>query len=291
MLVFIGITLLVIVYGVMTGLVIGAFSYLIYIVFVFPLVMGISGGKLIIDVIQRAKVRKTSQLIFFSLLSAVIMYGTFHYCRYVGLQVRASLEMFPGFSQATEEKNFRLAKAFVDYALEEETGYSGFVGYMLFRAKEGVSIGRLFRSSSLNLGPVLTWLYWLLEFGIILGVTIQMGKNRIGTSFCEACGNWYGDEKHLGGTARVNETVLMDLINQKDFGGVGKLMESNADLPSLEVYFQGCQTCNQSHSHLLLKQASLGSGGRVQFADALKIILQPEERGLLLSQLKLTGTS
>jgi hypothetical protein len=130
-----------------------------------------------------------------------------------------------------------------------------------------------------------------MEFGIILGVMIQMWKKRILTSFCEACGNWYGDEKHLGGTARVNETFLLDLIKQRDFSRLGTLMESNADLPSLEVYFEGCPVCNQSQSHLLLKHAFLGSGGRVHFTDASKIILQPEERRLLLSQLNFTGTS
>ena len=288
-LIFTGICLLVIVYGIMTGFVVGVFSQLIYIVIVFPVVMGINSGKLIADVAHRAKVQKTSQLIFFSLLAAVAMYGTFHYCRYVGLQVRTSLEIFPGLSQAMDEKNLGTAKALVDYALEEETGYSGFIGYMLYRANEGVSIGRLFRSSSLNLGPALTWLYWTMEFGIILGVTFHMGRNRTGTAFCESCGSRYGGEKHLGGTARANETFLLDLIKQKDFSGLGQLMESNADLPSLEVYFQGCQVCNQSHSHLVLRHAFLGRGGRVQFTDASKILLQPEESGLLLSQLKFTA--
>lgn len=285
MLIFIGITLLVIVYGVMTGFTAGVFSHLIYIVFLFPLVMGINSGKLIADVIHRAKVRKTSQLIFFSLLLAVTIYGTFHYCRYVGLQVRTSLEMFPGLSQATEGKNLRLAKAFVDYALEEETGHSGFVGYMLYRANEGVSIGRLSRSSSFNLGPILTWLYWIMEFGIILWITLRKGKKMIGMSFCKSCGSWYGREKHLGGTATANETFLLDLIKHKDFIELGKLMDKNAELPSLEVYFQGCEVCNQSHSHLVVRHAFQDPRGGLQFTDASKIILQPQESVLLLSQL------
>jgi hypothetical protein len=285
-LIFIGITLLIIVYGVMTGITVGVFSHLIYIVFLFPVVMGINSGKLIADVIQRAKVRKTSQLIFFSLLSAVTIYGTFHYCRYVGLQIRTSLEMFPGLSQATEGKNLRLAKAFLDYALKEETGYSGFAGYMLYRASEGVSIGRLFRSSSLNLGPILSWSYWSMEFGIILWLTFQKGKKMMDTAFCTSCGSWYSGEKHLGGTAAANETFLQDLIKQKDFIELGKLMDKNAEVPSLEVYFQGCEACKQSHSHLVVRHAFQGPRGGLQFRDASKILLQPHESALLLSQLK-----
>ncbi len=287
-LIFIGITLLVIVYDVMAGFVISVFSQLIYIVFLFPLVMGINSGKLIADVIHRTKVRKTSQLIFFSLLSAVTIYGAFHYCRYVGLQVRTSLEMFPGLSQATEGKNLRLAKAFLDYALEEETGYSGFAGYMLYRAGEGLSIGRLFRSSSLNLGPILTWLYWIMEFGIILWITLHKGQKMMSTAFCKSCGNWYGKERHLGGTALVNETCLLDLIKQKDFIELGKLMDKNAELPSLEVYFQGCEVCNRSHSHLIVRHTIQSPRG-LQFTDASKIVLQPQESVILLRQLNFTG--
>ena len=63
----------------------------------------------------------------------------------------------------------------------------------------------------------------------------------MGTAFCKSCGNWYGKERHLGGTALANETFLLDLIKQKDFIELGKLMDKNAELPSLEVYFQGCE--------------------------------------------------
>jgi hypothetical protein len=286
MVIFMGISLLVILYGVMTGFAAGVFSHLIYIVFLFPIAMGINSGKLIADVIHRAKVRKTSQLIFFSLLSAVAIYGTFHYCRYVGLQVQTSLEMFPGLSQATDGKNLKVAKAFLDYALEEETGYSGFAGYMLYRASEGVSIGRLFLSSSFHLGPILTWSYWITEFGIIFGITFHKGKKMMGTTFCKFCGNWYSGEKHLGGTAPANESFLLNLIEQKNFIELGNLMEENAELPSLEVYFQGCEVCKQSHSHVVVRRAFQSPRGRLQFRDASKILLQPQESALLLSQLK-----
>lgn len=172
---FIVMTLLVVVWALMIGFGVGVFSHLIYIVFLFPFVMGINNGKMIVDAVQRAKIRATSQLIFLSVLSAIVIYGTFHYTRYIGFQVKASMEVFSGLSEATEEENLQVTKPFLDYTLEEETGHSGFLGYILYEAKEGATIGRLFRSSSFNLGPVLTWLYWLMEFGIILGVTIQRG--------------------------------------------------------------------------------------------------------------------
>jgi hypothetical protein len=275
--------------GALVGIVAAIFSQLVYIVFIFPLAMGVAGGRAISGAIQMAKIRKTSQLIFLSLLATVTLYGTFHYGRYIGLQVQTSLEIFPGLSEATEDKNLSAAKVFVDYALEKETGYSGFVGYMLFKAKEGVSIGRFYHSSRVNLGPVLTWFYWALEFGIILWITIYTGRNLIRRPFCESCGNWYGREKHLGGTAPSNESVLVDLIKQKDFLEIERLLVEDAGLPSLEIYWQGCDVCKKSHSQLVVRRAFQSQKGGLYFTDASKTVLQPLESARLLNQLKLVG--
>jgi hypothetical protein len=286
---FIVMTLLIIIWGLMVGFAVGVFSHLIYIVFLIPVVMGINNGKMIVDVIQRAKVRTTAQLVLLSILSAVVMYGSFHYTRYLGFQLKASMEIFSGLSEAMETENLQATRLFLDYALEEETGHSGFPGYILYEARQGVAIGRLFRSSSVNLGPLLTWLYWLMEFGIILGLTFQKGKKAMGASFCEACGNWYGGEKHLGGTTAANEHLLLNLIKQKDFIELGKLLEKNAELPSTEVYFQGCQVCGSSQSQLIVRRASQGAKGILHFTDSSQTILQPRDSVLLLNQTRSAG--
>src|SRR5688572_29488155 len=98
---FIILALLGMVYALVTGLVSGIFSQIFPIVLLYPVIMAFNGGKLIVDVIQRAKVRTISQLVFLSLLSAVTMYGTYHYCRYLGFQLQASTEIFEGLSEST----------------------------------------------------------------------------------------------------------------------------------------------------------------------------------------------
>ncbi len=283
------VTLMIVVWALMIGFTVGVVSQLIPVVLLHPLVMAVNSGKGIVEAVQRAKIRTVSHVLLLSLLSAVTMYGTYHYCRYLGLQVQASLEIFEGLSEATEVENLEVTKTVVDYLLEEETGRSGFIGYMLYEAKLGVSIGRLSRSNSTNLGPVLTWLYWLLEFGIILGLTIQKGKKAIVRSFCEVCGNWYGQEKHLGGTASANESFLLDLIRQKEFSRLGKLIERNAEVPSLELYLYGCQVCGKSQSQLTVRRAFQGAKGGLKFTDAVQTTLQPNESVILLNQLSFSG--
>jgi hypothetical protein len=286
---FIATSLLVVLSGALAGILASIFSHLVYIVFIFPLAMGFLGGNVVTGAIQMAKIRKSSQVIFLSLLAAITIYGTYHYGKYVALQLQTSLELFPGLSQATEDKNLSAAKAFVDYALEKETGSSGFVGYVLFKASQGVSIGRAYQSNPSNLGPILTWFYWLLEFGIIMVVTLIMGRQRIKRPVCQFCGNGLGRETHLGGTDSSNESFLLDLIQQKDFIELGKLIEENAELPSLEIYIQGCNVCHKSNSDLVVRRVFQGRKGGLQFTDASKTVLQPQESVHLLSQLKFLG--
>jgi hypothetical protein len=292
----IGFSLLIIIWGVMTGFGVGVFSQLFYIVFLVPLAMGISSGKMIVDVVKRLQLRTTSYVVVLSLLSAVVVYGSFHYTRYLGFLLEVSMEMSQRFPETAGEENQVAAKVFADYALQEETGHSGFLGYMLYRAQEGLSIGRWYRSSRTNLGPILTPLYWLLEFAIILCVTYIMGKSatfggsaRISPAVCESCGSRMSGEKHLGGTATANESALLDLIRQKDFAGMGRLMEANAELPSLEVYYRGCRACGKSQSQLVVRRAAQTAQGMLHFTDASRTVLQPGEGALLLSHVSLSG--
>lgn len=279
-----GLVVLVIVWGFIIGFASGIIAQLFPIVFIYPIIMGINSGKATVGVIRRTKLRTISPLVLLSALSTLVIYGSYHYCRYLGFQIGASLEIFEGLSEATDRGNFGVTETFLDYALEEETGHSGFVGYILYTAKEGVSIGRITRSSSFNLGPVLTWLYWLLELGIIFGLTMQKGKRMISVAFCESCGNWVSGEKHLGGTTFANESFLLSLIRQKDFAGLKTVMEPNAEVPSLEVYYQGCQVCGRSSSQLVVRRTFQNTKGLLEFSDACQTRLQPIESVLLLNQ-------
>ena len=282
--------LLVALAGVLAGIIAAIFSQLIYMVLVFPLLMGFAGGRVITGGIQMAKIRKAPQMILLALVAAITIYGTYHYGRYIALQIETSFTMFPGFSEATADKHLSAAKALVDYALKKETGLSGFAGYMLFKAKEGVSIGRWYHSDRLNLGPVLTWGYWVLEFGMIFYVTFLTGKNLINRAFCEYCGNWYGRERHLGGTRMANKSALTGLIEQKDFIQIGRLLDEDAGLPSLELYWQGCEVCKKSRSQLVVRHAFQSQKGGLSFTDTSRTILQPQESVRLLHELKLVDS-
>jgi hypothetical protein len=68
LLMFAAMTVLVVLGGALIGIIVSLAANLIYIEFFFPLGMGLAGGSLVKDAIRIVKTRKTSQLIFLSLM-------------------------------------------------------------------------------------------------------------------------------------------------------------------------------------------------------------------------------
>jgi hypothetical protein len=117
---------------------------------------------------------------------------------------------------------------------------------------------------------------------------IVMGRKQTRMPFCSACGSWLTGEAHVGGTASTNEARVLDLLEQKDLNTLGALLEKNAELPSIEIYFQGCKVCQGGDSRLVVRRATQGSKG-LQFTDAAHTILPARDSALLLNRLSLTG--
>jgi hypothetical protein len=271
--------LLIAVGGALTGLVIGGIGSICYLALVFPLIMGVAGGKLVTTATRWAGIRNVRHIVLLAVLAAIVVYGSQHYGRYLALLTQASLEYFNNI-------DLPVARILVDLAMEEETGYTGFLGYMLFRAQDGMSIGRFYSENGLELGPLLTWLYWAMEFGGILAIAVYMGKNQPVVPLCESCGKPFGPEKHLGGTVPANESLLLDLLQRNDVAELAQLIEKDAGLPSLELYMLRCEACSESAARLTVRRVAPGRGGSLQFSDLSKAVLPPMESGLFLKQLR-----
>jgi hypothetical protein len=270
--------------GVVIGLITALVGSFVYLVFLFPVLMGYLSGYYARDVVRVAKITRAGQLLLLSALMAVVIYGSFHYCRYIFLQVKTSMEIFSGLSSALEDENFRTAQVVLEHSLKEETGRTGFAGYMLYRAESGFSIGRFYSQNRLTLTSAFAWLYWLLELGIIFWITYRMTGDARRLPHCEACGQQLGKERHIGGTVPSNESLLLDLLERRDLAGLGELLVKDAGLPSVELYMRRCDSCGQSTSLLTVRRAHLGTKG-VVLSDLSQASLPPREGRLFLQQL------
>ena len=263
--------------------IVGSFFYLSL---VFPIAMGVGGSTLVSAVAQLTNIRKTGPLVLLSVLTAGMIYGSYHYGRYVALQVQTLIELSPSFSEAINKGDLGIAKVIVDYGLQEETGRPGFPGYMLYRAKTGFSIGRFYSQNRLVLTSYFAWLYWAAELGVVAWVAFTLAGRQERVPVCEACGRRYGREQHLGGTDPHNEALLLELLRRNDMIELGRLLKKDAGLPSVELYIRKCEACGKGASYLTVSRASLTPKGSVSVAEIGKATLQPRDRLLFLQQLR-----
>lgn len=271
--------------GIITGAIFGIIGSFIYLIILFPLIMGIIGGNIISENAKYTKIRSSLFITVVSVLMVIALFFAFHYMRYTIFWAVAALQTFGDFS----DKSLEAGKVVVDYALEKDTGHSGFIGYMLYKAQQGVSIGRIFRSNRLNLGPIFTWVYWLIEVVVIGFMTISKGKSILKKRFCEDCNSWYTEKEHIGGVSISKETEVLNLIKQKDFASVGTALEENSETPSLEFYLQSCKACEKSNSFLSITLAKF-LNGRLVSKDISEITMKPIEKKLFIEEIKFLKT-
>jgi hypothetical protein len=281
----IGLVLLSILGGITIGAGFGVLGYFIYLIVLFPLTMGFAGKYVLVENVKFLKASNRRIILFSSLLTAIALYGSFHYMRYFTLQIMTTLQAFGDFS----DQSLEAGRVMVDYALKQETGHSGFFGYLLFKANQGASIGRVFSSNRLNLGPILTWVYWLVEFGVIAFITVKGVEQVMKRPFCEFCRSWYPEPGHVGGVPGNKETEVLDLIKHRDFASTGKMLEENPDVPSTDLYLQGCKSCDKSNAFLTVTNVN-SVRGRLAFKEMMKTTLAPGENKRFKEEIRFLKT-
>jgi hypothetical protein len=178
--------------------------------------------------------------------------------------------------------------AYIDYLLVQETGSAGFPGFILLEAKSGVSISHVGvgggSESGINLG-IFTWVYWLIEMGIIGWASIDSAYKKTKELFCEHCNAWVGQGDHIGGVHLETINLAVELTQRRDFAGLAKMLRHDTSLPSAEFYTRTCKTCNIFPFYLTGYAVSSGNKGQTQSKLIIAQVLNSSERHALISEL------
>ena len=272
------------------GAVLGALMFLaslvIYLIFLFPIGLGLVGGGTTGKLITRWKIHWPALGIFFGTLIGLISYGSYHYAGSIYLQQQgvqyARQELEPELGPLT----YQQASAIVDVMMEETTGRKGMLAYFAIMAEEGVSIGHLFGGDFLTLPPALSCLYWFLELGLVAGMAGFTAAGAARKPFCEKCDQWYPDRSHIGALQGERIQEVLKLLDQRDFTRLGMILEGDAGLPSVDLYLEGCPTCDSHSTVLTAEQTALDQQQEIQ-CEVLKVVkMAPAERTRLTEALK-----
>jgi hypothetical protein len=210
------------------GSIIGGLTHLIsqlfYLIILFPIGMGCAGVLIMSIAITNGKVRNPLIAGVFGLLTGFSIYGAMNYADYAKFQTEMTAEI---------KKDVELKNANPDVVINEflksETSSDGFVGFVKYRAKQGVSIGRVGRSGG-NIGEIGTWIYWSIELLVIQLITVGASIGLAKNPFCESSDEWYKDPEKIGSVPPDTASTFLELVNGSMFAEAGALIE---DLPEI----------------------------------------------------------
>lgn len=144
--------------------------------------MGFVAGLILVRHIRRWKVAHTLVAIFAALLIGGSIVATLHGLSYLSF-VHNTARLFH------EENNLSDAQAreLINTFLVDSTGASGFWGFLLFQAEQGMSIGKITSSSDTAISGIGVWLYWLFEAIVIVTIPDLMVFDAARAPFCSRC--------------------------------------------------------------------------------------------------------
>jgi hypothetical protein len=249
-------------------------SRLFYLIFLFPIAMGVAGGMVNGLGISKGKVRNPWVGATFGVLTGLTICGTLHGGEYFSFRQEAAQHIREELGQVDDAT----AGVAIDAFLEQETGAAGFFGFLQSNAKQGVSIGKL-GQEGVSLGKTGTWIYWSVELAAIATIAGFLGYAAAKEPFCEKCDRWYDAPKRLGYVEANSSATFLGLAKRDCFLPSGKLINLSDQLPapSLEVRIQGCPHCKQSDTLLVANVVASDEKGNLQFEEVLQGMLSPRE--------------
>ena len=175
-------------------------------------------------------------------------------------------------AKATFQINDKDASDYFDFILLEETGSTGFPGYMKLRAKEGDEFTHYTMFNGATVGELhftlkseWAWIYWLSEYLIITLGLIITGYYAGLQPFNISSGDWYSlFPSELGVTSTENKEKVLSSLAENRFDEWAKLLVPEGDIPHpvIEVYEQHSKN-NQGDVLLSIKE-TIATNGEVK---------------------------
>lgn len=254
--------------GVVIGGITWAISNLIYLLILFPIGMGFAGGAANSFGVRQGKVRNPLIAGAVGVFTGLVIYATFFGGDYLKFKQAASEEITKAAGQeidsATKEK-------LIDTFLAEKTQSTGILGFVKYSAQQGVNIGKV-GTKGFTLNEPLTWIYWLIELGIISGISGAIAYGSAKDPFCEGCDRWYDNKKRVGNVDENLSQRFLELVNQDNLPRAGEQVDPAANIVvnSLEVHLQECPNCPTGDAILTIDRASTNSNGNLELKQVLQ---------------------
>lgn len=246
-------------------------SLFIYLILLFPWLMGKAGGFVMATGVRRGKVRSPQIAAVFSGLAGLVIYGTLQAGDYVSFRLAASEEIRREIGEVDQGDVDQI----IDVFLQEETGSTGVLGYLKLSAQEGIGINRAGSSQAgISITGVGVWIYWAVELALIEYLMIVAAVAAAQAPFCEKSGQWYGERNVIGSVRPDAADAFLQQVNTQHFRAAGALI---SPVPGLSP--QGLLVSAQQSSDVLADQVLTIS--RISGDEQGKRVAQDLKQGMI----------
>lgn len=259
--------------GLVVGGVVAFISQFIYLIILFPILMGAVAAFIMSAGVKFLKIPSAGLAAFVALVLGLVLYTSLHYGQYLLFvqEMHTVVEQELGITDAAS------ANELIDLFLAEETGATGFVGFILVEVDAGFSVERTTGSSSLPISGPIIWVYWFIELAVITGMALVAAVGTSAKTFCKVCEEWYTSER-LGSVPRQAATQFLQAVEMDDFKQAHDMVQAEAiPAPSLEVYLRRCPSCESSELHLAIEASGVDSRGRPKTQQVLDRVISRDQ--------------
>jgi hypothetical protein len=241
--------LLLLILGILSAVAVGGILWAVdnylhfYLVVAFPLFAGLIAGGLLVLGVRSGKVRSPFLAGLIGLVTGVLIFGVYHYATYYVTfrnDARAIYIKNVGETPTDQELDQAIDVLFLDK--KDGVGATGFIGYLKFTARIGLtitnstSVTSTDTSTDINLKDQWAFVYWgaeLLLAGIIAAI---VAAREAGQPFDEDANAWYGKPTVLAAATLKARKPLDKALNDGDYQTAGGLLTvQNIRYPRNEV--------------------------------------------------------
>ncbi len=297
--------------GVLLAFAVDFISQWIYLVIVFPLLMGLALGYVGSKICEAQKIRKPLAAGVIAIVACILVDLAMHGISYYKFQkvmneLDDNVKTFLALSAEEQAKSIEQSNldpaTRADYeALVEASKVHSFPEYFLYQAKQGVSISR-HAGKGTNLGFYGTFIYWLVELGFLIYPCFIAVRETCAESYCGRCQNWKKrwlpeNSPELPG----DKTLVRDAFKSGDCSQIIGWIDTAANtvIPTdkkgrrkgkhnfFVFEFAHCDKCSTSSLFdIKVQQLKVDRHGRVKFSTVSRVSYPPESRSFFTELFK-----
>lgn len=250
--------------AVIGGFTVGLFSSLanqiVYLIIVSPILTGLVGVYVMSTMITMSKVRSTAWVTLLGALMGVMIYSGILYGNYsfaLGNALEGVDEAIKREGLVPEDIPGEEKIAFIDQYLEQETGFTGFLGYLILEHREGLTIFNFRTNFEFRFPPIVAWIYSGAELFLLVALCARANVEQVQRPYCHFHRQWYKTTASLGCIPKEQFPLALQKMAEGDYETVWELFDKPR-IPYVEFMLMSCDRPDCQESYPMIRFQDVG---------------------------------